>query len=52
MNFFIDECVYQVTTDLLNQKGHNVITVQQAGLSGCNDSDVLNMACQKGYIFF
>lgn len=51
MNFFIDECVYQVTTDLLNQKGHNVITVQQAGLSGCNDSDVLNMACQKGYIF-
>ena len=45
MNFFVDECVYQVTTNLLVEKGHNVTTVQQAGLSGYKDSDVLNMAC-------
>ena len=51
MKFFIDECVYQVTTDFLVQNGHDVKTVQQAGLSGHKDSDVLNIACQKEYIF-
>lgn len=48
---FIDECVYLVTTDLLRQKGHDVSTAQQAGLSGYKDSDVLKTACQKGAIF-
>jgi predicted nuclease of predicted toxin-antitoxin system len=44
MNFFIDECVYRVTTQLLRNWGHDVLTAQEAGLAGKSDEDILAYA--------
>lgn len=51
MRFFIDECVYQKTTDLLVEQGHDVITVQQAGLTGYKNGYVLERAVNERRIF-
>jgi predicted nuclease of predicted toxin-antitoxin system len=51
MKFFIDECVYQVTTDFLIEQGHDVITVQQAGLTGYKNGFVLERAINEKRIF-
>lgn len=44
MNLFADECVYKVTVDLLRLWGHDVITAQEAGLSGRLDEEILAYA--------
>ena len=44
MNFFADECVYKVTVDLLRSWEHSVITVQDAGLAGKPDEEILAYA--------
>ena len=51
MRFFIDECVYQSTTNLLLQNGHDVVTVQQKGLSGYKNGAVLQEAVLDRRIF-
>ena len=51
MKIFVDECVYQLTTELLIQRGHDVVTVQQAGLAGYKNGDVFNYALSDKRIF-
>jgi len=51
MKFFMDECIYKVTTDFLVQSGYDVVTVQQAGLSGFNNGEVLSKAISEQRIF-
>ena len=46
MKFFVDECVYAVTTQLLRNQQHDVVTVQDAGLSGKPDEEVLAYAVE------
>ena len=50
MNLLADECVYQITVNLLRQHGHDVITAQESKLSGCNDRDVLSFAIDQNRI--
>ena len=51
MTFFVDECVYHITTQYLRQLGYQATTVQEVGLIGSNDEDVLNYAVSKKMIF-
>lgn len=44
MRLFADECVYAVTTNTLRNWGHDVLTAQEAGLSGHADEDLLAFA--------
>jgi predicted nuclease of predicted toxin-antitoxin system len=50
MKFFIDECVYAVTTQLLRTWEHNVVTAQDAGLSGKPDEEILAYAVEHGRV--
>jgi predicted nuclease of predicted toxin-antitoxin system len=44
MKIFIDECVWQVTRDLVQQLGHDVASVEERGLTGADDDTVLAQA--------
>lgn len=44
MNIFADECVYKVTVDLLRSWEHDVLTVQDVGLAGKPDEEILAYA--------
>jgi predicted nuclease of predicted toxin-antitoxin system len=50
MKFFVDECVYSVTTQLLRSRQHDVVTAQDAGLSGRPDEEILAYAVEHGRI--
>jgi predicted nuclease of predicted toxin-antitoxin system len=50
MKFFIDECVYAVTTQLLSTWEHDVVTAQDAGLSGKPDEEILAYAVEHGRV--
>ena len=51
MTICADECVYQMTVDALRSWDFSVITVQEAGLTGCQNGEVLAYAHQHGHIF-
>jgi predicted nuclease of predicted toxin-antitoxin system len=51
MKLFADECIYQNTVDLLRKSGFEVITVQEAGLAGYSNGDVLTYAVSNGCVF-
>jgi len=42
MRIFIDECVWQVTRDFVQQLGHDLATVEERGLAGA-DMDLSNI---------
>jgi len=44
MKFLSDECVYNTTTQLLRNWGHDVVTAQEADLAGKPDEDILAYA--------
>lgn len=50
MKFLADECVYYVTVRILRVYGHDVVTVQEAGLAGRTDDEVLACAVAEGRI--
>jgi len=47
MKLFADECVYAITTKTLRQWGHDVITAQEAGLSGHDDGELLQYSTSQ-----
>lgn len=50
MKFLADECVYYVTVQMLRDSGHEVVTVQEAGLAGSTDDEVLAYAVAEGRV--
>ncbi|HXF84044.1 MAG TPA: DUF5615 family PIN-like protein [Anaerolineales bacterium] len=50
MKIFGDECVYATTTKTLREWGHDVVTAQEAGLTGHEDDELLQYAIQQGRI--
>lgn len=50
MKLLADECVYSITTELLRECGHDIVTVQKSGLSGASDDVVLAYAVAEGRI--
>jgi predicted nuclease of predicted toxin-antitoxin system len=51
MKIFVDECVYQATVDTLSEGEFSVITVQDVGLAGYKNGDVLKYAQQHDCVF-
>lgn len=51
MNLFADECVYKVTVEALRNTGHNVIIVQEEGMMGYKNGEVLAWAVKNKRIF-
>ena len=51
MNFLADECVYQLTVNLLRQWGYAVATAQEVGLTGCPNGEVLRYAWHHQVVF-
>lgn len=51
MRFLADECVYFVTVKTLRERGHDVVTVQDEGLSGKSDLVVLEHAVIEKRVF-
>jgi predicted nuclease of predicted toxin-antitoxin system len=51
LRFLADECVYHITVRLLRERGHDVVTVQEAGLSGKADPIVLAHAVSERRVF-
>ena len=51
MRLFIDECVWQVTRDYIRQLGHDIVSVEQRGLSGSDDKIVLSRASAENRAF-
>jgi len=51
MKIFADECVYQATVDALYAWGYSVLTVQDVGLAGYKNGDVLKYAQENTCIF-
>lgn len=47
MRIFIDECVWQVTRDFVQQLGHDLATVEERGLGGADDDIVLAQAVSE-----
>ena len=50
MRMLIDECVYRLTTELLRSLGHDVRTVQEMGLEGHSNGDILRVALSENRI--
>lgn len=50
MKFLADECVYCVTVKALRNWGHDVLTVQEVGLIGHENGDILTYAVGTGRI--
>jgi predicted nuclease of predicted toxin-antitoxin system len=50
MKFFADECVYAATTQLLRTRQQDVVTAQDAGLSGKSDEEILAYAVEHGRV--
>ena len=50
MKFLADECVYHITVKALRNWGHDVFTVQEAGLAGHENGDILEYAVGTGRI--
>lgn len=50
MRMLIDECVYRLTTELLRSLGHDVRTVQEVGLEGHSNGDILRVAISDNRI--
>jgi predicted nuclease of predicted toxin-antitoxin system len=46
LNFLADECVYNITTLFVRSLGHNILTVQETGLAGTSDENVLRFAIE------
>jgi len=46
MNFLTDECVYNITTQLLRSWRHDVLTTQEVGLAGKPDENILAYAVE------
>jgi predicted nuclease of predicted toxin-antitoxin system len=51
MRILADECVYQITVDVIRSWGFSVITAQEAGLAGYKNGDVLAYAQNNTLIF-
>ena len=51
MNNLADECVYQLTVNLLRRWGYSVVTAQEVGLAGCPNGEVLRYAQQNQSVF-
>jgi len=47
VRIFIDECVWQVTRDFVQQLGHDMATVEERGLAGADDEIVLAQAVSE-----
>ncbi len=45
-----DECVYKATTDYLRSLGCDVVTVQELGLAGASDDEVIDKALVLGRV--
>jgi predicted nuclease of predicted toxin-antitoxin system len=50
MKFLADECVYHITVKTLRNWGHDVLTVQEVGLVGHENGDILTYAVGSGRI--
>lgn len=44
MKLLADECLYLITTMFLREYGHDVLTIQEAGLVGIRDGEVAELA--------
>ncbi len=44
MKLLADECLYLRTTMFLRKYGHDVLTIQEAGLVGIRDGEVAELA--------
>ena len=51
MNILADECVYQLTVNLLRRWGYAVTTAQEVGLAGCPNGEVLRYARHRQFVF-
>ena len=51
MTILADECMYQITVDVLRKRGFTVITAQEIGLAGCQNGDVLAYARRNQAVF-
>ncbi len=51
MMIYADECVYQLTVDVLKSWGFSVITVQEAGMASYRNGDVLAYSQQESAVF-
>jgi predicted nuclease of predicted toxin-antitoxin system len=49
MKFKLDENVDPRAKEILGQEGHEVLTVQEQGLSGASDAQVATTAQREGY---
>jgi predicted nuclease of predicted toxin-antitoxin system len=47
VRIFIDECVWQVTRDFVQQLGHGMAAVEERGLAGADDDIVLAQAVSE-----
>ncbi len=50
MRIFIDECVWQVTRDFVQQLGHDMATAEERGLAGADDDLVLAQAVAENRV--
>ncbi|GAK49494.1 hypothetical protein U14_00716 [Candidatus Moduliflexus flocculans] len=51
MNILADECVYQLSVNLLRRWGYSITTAQEVGLAGCPNGEVLRYAQQNQSVF-
>ena len=51
MKIFADECVYQITVDLLRSWGFSVVTAQEVGLAGHTNGELLAYSQNLQLIF-
>jgi predicted nuclease of predicted toxin-antitoxin system len=51
MSILADECVYQITVDVVRSWGVAVITAQEAGLASCKNGELLAYAQKNDCVF-
>jgi predicted nuclease of predicted toxin-antitoxin system len=47
VRIFIDDCIWQVTRDFVQQLGHDMATIEERGLAGADDEIVLAQAVSE-----
>jgi predicted nuclease of predicted toxin-antitoxin system len=50
MELLADECVYKKTVLFLRNKGYLIRTVQEVGISGCKDPELIKYAAENGLV--
>lgn len=52
IKFYLDEHIPKAVTEGLRRRGVDVLSAQEAGMSGANDYDQLSLANKEGRIIF